>query len=121
MSEFLARGAMGQILEGQTAIVTGAGSADGIGFAIARRLLRDGPQIAITSTTERIHERARELDASSKNEEAGVADLTEEGGALPIGDMGMNRKGRTDVLVNNAGLAQTARPGEGKTLRESAY
>ena len=59
MSEFLARGAMGQILEGQTAIVTGAGSADGIGFAIARRLLRDGAQIAITSTTERIHERAR--------------------------------------------------------------
>src|SRR5258708_32549039 len=72
MSEFLARGAMGEILEGQTAIVTGAGSADGIGFAIARRLLRDGAQIAITSTTERIHERARELDASGKNAVAGV-------------------------------------------------
>src|SRR5260221_14746428 len=82
MSEFLARGAMGQILEGQTAIVTGAGSADGIGFAIARRLLRDGAQIAITSTTERIHERARELDASGKNVVAVVSGSTPERGGV---------------------------------------
>ena len=112
---------MGQILEGQIAIVTGAGSADGIGFAIARRLLRDGVQIAITSTTERIRERARELDASGKNVVAIVADLTEEGAALRIVDMVMKRSGRIDVLVNNAGMAQTGRPVEGKTLRESSY
>src|SRR5258707_10110716 len=99
MSEFLARGAMGQILEGQTAIVTGAGSADGIGFAIARRLLRDGAHIAITSTTERIHERARELDESGKNVVAIVADLTEEGGALRIVEMAMERRGGVDLPV----------------------
>jgi 3-oxoacyl-[acyl-carrier protein] reductase len=121
MSEFLVRGVMEQILEGQTAIVTGAGSADGIGFAIARRLLRDGVQIAITSTTERIHERARELDASGKNVVAIVADLTEEGAALRIVDMVVKRSGRIDALVNNAGMAQTGRPVEGRSLRESSY
>ncbi len=51
-------------MRGQTAIVTGAGSAAGIGFAVARSLLEAGAQVAITSTTERIHERARELDAN---------------------------------------------------------
>src|SRR5712692_726207 len=50
-------------LDGQTAIVTGAGSAEGIGFAIARRLHAMGAHVAITSTTERIQERGRELDA----------------------------------------------------------
>src|SRR5260370_26833581 len=99
MSEFLARGAMGQILEGQTAIVTGAGSADGIGFAIARRLLRDGAQIAITSTTERIHERARELDASGKNVVAGVAGLYAERGEGPSVCKEVKRGGRAEALA----------------------
>src|SRR5258708_25962660 len=121
MSEFLVRGVMEQILEGQTAIVTGAGSADGIGFAIARRVLREGAHIAISAASERIHERARELDESGKNVVAIVADLTEEGGALRIVEMAMERRGGIDVLVNNAGMAQTGRPVEGKTLRESSY
>jgi len=107
---------MGQILEGQTAIVTGAGSADGIGFAIARRLLRDGAQIAITSTTERIHERARELDASGKNVVAVVADLTEEGGALRIVEMVMKRSGRIDVLGEQRGDGADGAPGRGEDL-----
>jgi NAD(P)-dependent dehydrogenase (short-subunit alcohol dehydrogenase family) len=55
---------MEQVLHGQTAIVTGAGSPAGIGFAVARSLLEAGAQVAITATTERIYERARELDAT---------------------------------------------------------
>ena len=108
-------------MQGQTAIVTGAGSADGIGFAIARRLLRAGAQVAITSTTDRIHERASELDANGKNVLAIVADLTDEDEARRIVDLVMERSGRIDVLVNNAGMTQTGRPLEGKTLRESSY
>ena len=108
-------------MQGQTAIVTGAGSADGIGFAIARRLLRAGAQVAITSTTDRIHERASELDANGKNVLAIVADLTDENGARRIVDLVMEHSGRIDVLVNNAGMTQTGRPLEGKTLRESSY
>ena len=112
---------MEQVLHGQTAIVTGGGSPAGIGFAIARSLLWAGAQVAITATTERIYERARELDATGKNIVAIVADLTEEDGARRIVDMVMERSGRIDVLVNNAGMAQTGLPLDGKTMQESSY
>ena len=112
---------MEQVLQGQTAIVTGAGSSAGIGFAIARTLLAAGAELAITATTERIYERARELDATGKNVVAIVADLTEEDRAQHIVDTVMQRSGRIDVLVNNAGMAQTGRPLEGKTVRETLY
>lgn len=46
---------------GRVALVTGAGSPQGIGFATARLLAQEGAKIAITSTTERIEDRAREL------------------------------------------------------------
>ncbi len=108
-------------MQGQTAIVTGAGSPAGIGFAIARGLLAAGVNVAITATTERVHERAQELDATRKNVVAIVADLTEEDSAQRIVDTVMQWSGRIDVLVNNAGMAQTGRSLEGNTVRESAY
>ena len=112
---------MEQILEGQTAIVTGAGSSAGIGFAVARALLASGASVTITSTTERIHERARELDPTGKNVVAIIADLTSENDARRIVDSVVHRSGRIDALVNNAGMAQTGQSLEGKTLRESSY
>src|SRR5438874_193813 len=51
------------IFSGKVALVTGAGSPRGIGFAIARLLAQQGAKIAITSTTQRIEDRARELSA----------------------------------------------------------
>ena len=44
-------------VEGRRALVTGAGSADGIGFACARILAQQGARVAITSTTKRIFDR----------------------------------------------------------------
>jgi 3-oxoacyl-[acyl-carrier protein] reductase len=112
---------MPQSLQGQTAIVTGAGSPVGIGFAVARALLDAGAQIAITATTERIHDRVRELDSTGKNVLAIVADLTEEAAASRIVDAVLARTGRIDVLVNNAGMTQTGHDLPGKSLQESAY
>jgi 3-oxoacyl-[acyl-carrier protein] reductase len=112
---------MEQVFEGQTAIVTGAGSPAGIGFAVARGLLASGASVTITSTTERIQERARELDPTGKNVVAIIADLTSEKDARRIVDSVVQRSGRIDVLVNNAGMAQTGQSLEGKTLRESSY
>jgi 3-oxoacyl-[acyl-carrier protein] reductase len=108
-------------LDGQTAIVTGAGSTEGIGFAIARKLLAAGSHVAITSTTERIQERARELDASGKRVLAFVADLTQETAAEKLVEAVLQRTGRIDILVNNAGMTQSGQPIESKTLQNSSY
>lgn len=79
-------------LIGRTALITGAGSPTGIGFATAQ-LLRDlGARVVVTATTERIHDRATELGGTGL-----IADLTDEAqvAALPAD---------IDILVNNAGM-----------------
>jgi 3-oxoacyl-[acyl-carrier protein] reductase len=105
----------------QVAIVTGAGSSEGIGFAIARRLHSAGFHVAITSTTDRIHERARELDASGDKVLAFVADLTNEAASRHLVESVLRTTGRIDVLVNNAGMAQTGKQVEETTLQHSSY
>ena len=92
-------------LEGRVALVTGAGSPDGIGYATARRLKALGASIAIVSTTRRIHDRAGELGATGF-----VADLTVEAEVGALADAVEELLGPVDVLVNNAGLASKASP-----------
>lgn len=89
---------------GGVAVVTGAGSASGIGFAIARALGRAGLRPVIASTTDRIHGRADELRAEGIDARGVVCDLTAEAGVaalLAAADGGL----AVDVLVNNAGMA----------------
>jgi len=105
----------------QTALVTGAGSKEGIGFAVARWLHAAGATVAITSTTARIHERARELDPSGTRVTPHVADLTNETEVQRLVEAVVARTGRLDILVNNAGMAQTGRPIESATLESSTY
>ena len=64
--------------EGRVALVTGAGSAEGIGFATARLLSELGAAVALTATTARVHERAAELAASGVPAVGVIADLTDE-------------------------------------------
>ena len=82
-------------LAGRTALVTGAGSETGIGFAVARRLHAMGARLVLVSTTERINERAAEVGGRGV-----VADLTDEQAVRSAVD----RAGDVDVLVNNAGM-----------------
>jgi len=96
-------------LTGHVAIVTGAGSATGIGFAIARRLFEQGATIAVTATGARIHERAKELDPSGANAFSFVADLTDERQVKELVASVLKRLGRIDILVNNAGMARDGR------------
>jgi 3-oxoacyl-[acyl-carrier protein] reductase len=108
-------------LNKQTAVITGAGSAEGIGFVVARRLYAAGVRIVITSTTDRIHARARELDADGEKVLSFIADLTVETDVQRFVDSVLSRAGRVDILVNNAGMAQTGRPTDSKPLMETSF
>jgi 3-oxoacyl-[acyl-carrier protein] reductase len=83
------------------ALVTGAGSPTGIGFAIARALGHAGHLIAITSMTARIEDRARELRADGVDAVGFAADLTDPERVRKL----IAEVGDVDVLVNNAGMA----------------
>jgi 3-oxoacyl-[acyl-carrier protein] reductase len=92
-------------LDGKVALITGAGSPDGIGYATARRLRDLGARVAIVSTTRRIHDRASELGVTGF-----VADLTDEAEVGALADAITEQLGDVEVLVNNAGLASRASP-----------
>jgi 3-oxoacyl-[acyl-carrier protein] reductase len=88
-------------LAGKRALISGAGAPGGIGVAIAKVLKDLGAEVFITSTTERIHERAKELGVTGL-----VADLTRESDSLRV----IASIERLDVLVNNAGMTSVNSP-----------
>ena len=96
--------------EQSIALVTGAGSAEGIGFAIAVALGRKGMTVLICSTTDRIHQRVAELEKLDIEADGFVADLTDEGQVTALAAEIEARHGRVDVLVNNAGMSQLGQP-----------
>lgn len=93
-------------LSGRTALVTGCGSPDGIGFATARALGRQGAGVAISSTTERIHERASELREEGIEVSAHVADLIDPSEATRLVEEATAWHSSLEILVNNAGMSQ---------------
>ncbi|HEX6490544.1 MAG TPA: SDR family NAD(P)-dependent oxidoreductase [Gaiellaceae bacterium] len=97
-------------LTGRVALVTGCGSAQGIGFAAARLLSGLGAGVAITSTTaERIEARAAELRADGGEVSAHVADLADRSQAFDFVAAAAEAQGPADILVNAAGMVQTGR------------
>jgi len=101
---------------GKVALITGAGSPLGIGFATARLLAQQGSTIAITSTTDRIQERARELAAENADVFAFPADLRDHASTHLLVREVLVRHGRIDVLVNNAGMTQVSNPDQTLSL-----
>lgn len=97
---------------GKVSLITGAGSSQGIGFATARLLAQHGAKVAITSTTERIHERAAELAAEGADVFAFPADLCDHALTRALVQEVLARYGRIDILVNNAGMTQIGSPTE---------
>jgi len=91
----------------RVALVTGAGSPTGIGFAAARALGREGAMLAIASTTHRIAEREEELRSDGMTVAGFVADLTDFDQAGAMLEATLEVYGRVDALVNNAGMVQS--------------
>ena len=91
-------------LTGRTAVVTGAGSPTGIGMACAHLLGACGARVVVTSTTERVHDRAAELASAGVAASGVVADLTTPAGAEAVVAGARRLGGGLDVLVANAGM-----------------
>jgi 3-oxoacyl-[acyl-carrier protein] reductase len=91
----------------RTALITGCGSAAGIGFAAARLLAELGARVAITSTTARIEDRASELRAGGADVSAHVADLSDPEQASDLVAAALAANGPLDILVHAAGMVQT--------------
>jgi 3-oxoacyl-[acyl-carrier protein] reductase len=95
-------------LAGRVAVVTGAGSANGIGFAICRRLGEFGAAVAVTATSERVHDRVRDLEEAGVEAIGVVADLTHPDAALDVVAAVTREWGSVDILVNNAGMVSVS-------------
>ena len=91
---------------GRIALVTGCGSAGGIGFAVAQALAAAGARVAITSTTDRIQDRLAELGPGHM---AQVADLTDPAVTAALFARVTETLGAPEILVNNAGMVQTGK------------
>lgn len=92
-------------LDQQVALVTGAGSEHGIGFATARALAAQGVTVVLSSTTNRITERQVQLrDEFGGDHRSAVADLTAPGAADHVVGTALAAFGRLDIVVNNAGM-----------------
>src|SRR5437870_755493 len=93
-------------LSGRVALVTGAGSPTGIGFATAQLLAEKGARVAISSTTGRIEARANELVPTGVDVVATVAELTSREQTEHLLKEVLRHYSRIDILVNNAGMIQ---------------
>lgn len=108
-------------LHGRTALVTGAGALDGIGFACADLLLRQGAEVAIAATSARIDQRAAELEERhGRPVIALTGDLADPLVAQGLVREAIERLGGLTILVNNAGMIQTGHdPGDGPFADQS--
>jgi 3-oxoacyl-[acyl-carrier protein] reductase len=97
-------------LSGRVAVVTGAGSPDGIGFAVARLLAELGAAVMISATTARVHDRVGDLRDGGFDAAGMAGDLTDPGTAPAVVAAAVDRWGRLDIVVNNAGMISAAVP-----------
>ena len=95
------------ILDGQVAIVTGAGQ--GIGKAIALRLAKEGANIAIIDVNEKTaNDTAKAVRRLDRQSSVSVADVSKSGQVESAINSVAAEFRRIDILVNNAGIEKRA-------------
>lgn len=97
-------------LSGHTALISGAGSASGIGFATAVALGQLGARIAVTATTARIQERVVELRTLGIDASGFVTRLDTESAVAGLVEQLTEASVIPSILVNNAGMVTSTEP-----------
>ena len=94
-----------RLLEKQAAIITGAGQ--GIGLAIAEAFLAHGADVLIVDVDgDKVEAAAESLRSGSGRVEALRCDVTSEADQAALVQACLDRYGKLDVLVNNAGVTR---------------
>ncbi|OWS70179.1 3-oxoacyl-ACP reductase FabG [Polynucleobacter campilacus] len=95
---------MGDRLKNKVAIITGA--AKGIGFSTAQRFAQEG---AIVIMADMNLESVKGASAQIPNAEAYAMNVIDRASIQAVVDQVMQKHGRIDILINNAGITQDAR------------
>lgn len=94
----------------RVALVTGAGSPEGIGFHTAKTLAESGGHVLLTGQSNRIHQRAHELRDQGFLAASYAADLTHVEDVHGLADWVVQTTGRLDGLVVNHGMTSVSNP-----------
>lgn len=90
-------------LDNKIALVTGAGS--GIGAAIAQTFAQAGATVLVADRDQAAGEKtAREIGEAGGRAEFVLLDIAREDDCQRVAEAALQRRGRLDVLVNNAGI-----------------
>ena len=94
-------------LDGKVAIVTGAASLKGFGFATAQLFAEEGAKVVLTDVkADAVEARCAELRGNGHAVIACGHDVTQQPGWDAVRDRTLAEFGRIDILVNNAGIVQ---------------
>jgi 3-oxoacyl-[acyl-carrier protein] reductase len=94
----------------KTALITGAGSANGIGFHSARLLAEDGCRVLLTGHSDRVHERAEELRKTGHDAYSFAGDLTDKNVRAQLVDWVQEHTALLYAAVLNHGMTSVATP-----------
>ena len=90
-------------LNGRQAVITGGGQ--GIGYAIAGRLLLSGASVSLWDCDPEVLDTARKQFGASDRVSVVVADVSDPGSVEAATESTLQSNGRIDILVANAGIA----------------
>ncbi len=94
-------------LDGRVAIITGSGSEKGIGKTIALTLARQGATVVLTDINqEGVNDNVKFIEENGGQAYGLAGDITDKGFVDKLVADVLDKFGRIDILINNAGISQ---------------